>query len=282
VTLERSDLGHVGSIRDALAGADAVAHVAGAYRVGIAPGERPAMWDANVGTTERVLDAAIAARVPRILYVSSAIVFGNTRGRLVDETHRRDEADGFTSWYDETKYRAHRAAEARIAAGGPIVIGMPGQVYGPHDHSLAGQQLARAHAGTLRYVALGSCGLAWVHVDDLADGLVAALDHGRTGESYSLAGECRRMDESIAIAAAVGGHRPPRLRIPTALLRAVAPLNDRLGGLPGMPANARETISSAEQVTFWARHDAASAELGFAPRSLAQGIADTWGDRRQR
>ena len=128
-----------------------------------------------------------------------------------------------------------------------------------------------------RYVVLGSAGLAWVHVHDLADGLVAVLDRGRAGEAYSLAGECRRMAESIAIAARVGGRRPPRLHIPTILLRAVAPLNDRLGGLPGMPANARETISSAEGVTYWANHDKAASELGFAPRTLEQGVRDTWG-----
>ena len=67
--------------------------------------------------------------------------------------------------------------------------------------------------------------------------------------------------------------------MPTALLRLFAPLNDRLGGLPGLPANLRETISAAENVTYWAKHDKATAELGFKPRSLEQGIVDTWGKR---
>ena len=112
-------------------GADGLIHAAGSYRVGIPAAERPAMWDANVGTTKRVLDAAMRPASPRIVYVSTVNVFGNTHGRIVDETYRRDLAEGFLSWYDETKYRAHEAAEQRIAAGAPIVIVLPGRSTAP-------------------------------------------------------------------------------------------------------------------------------------------------------
>jgi nucleoside-diphosphate-sugar epimerase len=277
VEIVASDLTSVDRMADTIRGADAVAHIAGSYRVGIKEAERPAMWEANVGTTERVLRAAIDAGAPRILYVSTLGINGNTRGRVVDETWRRDTTGGFLSWYDETKFRAHEVAEAHIQAGAPIVIAMPGQTYGPHDHSLASRQLEDAYAGRLPYLAFAGSGLAWAHVHDLADGLVAALDRGRAGESYSLGGECRRLGEAVGIAARAAGRRPPRLRIPTALLAAVAPINDAVGGLPGMPDNLRETIDSSRDVTYWANHDKAAAELGYAPRSLAQGIADTWG-----
>ena len=277
VRLVRSDLEDPGALRATMDGATALIHGAGSYKVGIARSDRPAMWKANVEVTERVLDAAIAAGVPRIAYVSTVNVFGNTHGAVVDETYRRNLDDGFLSWYDETKFRAHEAAEARIAAGAPIVIVQPGQVYGPHDHSVASQQLALAHAGRLPYIGLPDTGLAWVHVHDLADGIVAALDRGRIGEAYALAGECLRFDAAIAIAARVGGHRPPRFALPTSLARMMAPINDVLGGLPGMPANVSETIRAGAGVTYWASHDKASRELGFAPRNLEQGSADTWG-----
>jgi dihydroflavonol-4-reductase len=260
-----------------MAGADAAIHGAGLYKIGIPKSERPAMWEANVGATERVLDAAITARVPRIVYVSTNNVFGDTHGQIVDETYRRNPAEGFLSWYDETKYRAHEAAEHRIAAGAPILIAQPGQTYGPHDHSIASEQLERAHHGTLRYVGFADAGLGWVHVHDLADGIVSALDRGRIGEAYSLAGECLRLDESITIAARVGGRRPPRLRVPLGLLRLLTPINDRLGGLPGLPQNLTETLRASAGVTYWAKHDKATRELGFNPRGLEQGVADTWG-----
>lgn len=279
VTLVASRLDDPAALAAQMSSADAAIHAAGVYRIGIKASERPAMWDANVGATERVLDAAIAAGVPRIVYVSTNNVFGNTHGELVDESFRRNLADGFVSYYDETKYRAHEAAEKRIGDGAPIVIAQPAQTYGPNDHSIASAQLQQAHAGTLRFVAFPSAGMGWVHVDDLAAAIVAALDRGRIGEAYSLAGDCRRMGESVAVAARIGGRKPPRLTLPTRLLRLVAPLNDRLGGLPGLPANLAETISASEKVTYWAKHDKATVELGFNPRSLEQGIADTWGRR---
>jgi dihydroflavonol-4-reductase len=277
VQLQASDLTSVAQLAAQMRGADAVIHGAGSYRVGIKRSERAQMWDANVGATERVLDAAISVGIRRVVYISTVNVFGNTRGKLVDESHLRDPDEGFLSWYDETKFRAHLEAEKRIAKGAPVVIVQPGQTYGPNDHSLASAQLEQAHAGKLRFVAFASTGLAWVHVDDLAAAIVAALDKGRVGEAYSLAGDCKSLGEAVAIAARVGGRKPPRITIPTRLLRMMAPLNDRLGGLPGMPDNLAETISAGELVTYWANHDKATAELGFDPRSLEQGVADTWG-----
>lgn len=277
VELVASDLDRVPALTEAMRGADAVIHAAGSYKVGIPRAERRAMWDSNVGATERVLDAAIAAGVPRIVYVSTNNVAGDTHGRTVDETHRRDLAEGFASWYDETKYRAHEEALKRIATGAPIIIVQPGQTFGPHDHSLASGQLQLAHDGKLRYLAFTDAGIAWVHVDDLADGIVAALDGGRPGETYALGGDILRLGEAIAIAARVGGRRAPGLRVPLALLRLIALLNDRVGGLPGFPRNLRETISADEGKTYWVSHDKATRELGFNPRSLEQGVADTWG-----
>jgi len=277
VSLLASDLSSKAQLTAQMRGADAVIHSAGSYRIGIKPSERDAMWNANVGATERVLDAAIAAGVARIVYVSTANVFGNTNGEQPDESFQRDEKLGFLSWYDETKYRAHQAAVSRAKQGAPIVIVMPTQVYGPNDHSQASEQLELAYRGKLRYYAFPTAGLAWVHVHDLAEGIVSALDRGRIGESYVLSGDPHRMSDSLALAARLAGRKPPRFSIPTGVLRTLAPLNDRLGGFPGFPADMRETISAAENVTYWAKHEKATAELGFNPRSLEQGVADTWG-----
>jgi dihydroflavonol-4-reductase len=277
VELVASDLQDKASMTELMRGADAVIHGAGQYRIGVPPRERPAMWDANVGGTERVLDAAIAAGAPRIVYLSTVNIFGNTRERVADEAYRRDLLEGYVSYYDETKFRAHEVAEQRIAAGAPIVIVLPGTTYGPNDHSTAGDLMAQAHAGRLRYTALTTLGGSWVHVHDLADGIVAALDRGRVGELYILAGELRTLAQAIDMAARIGGRRPPRLHVPTPLLRAFAPINDRLGGLPTMPRNLADTINAADHVTYYASHDKATRELGFSPRPLAQGIEDTWG-----
>jgi dihydroflavonol-4-reductase len=272
VEVIEDDLSDVDRTIEHFAEADAVIHAAGSYRIGIARGERGAMWDANVGTTTRVLDAAEAARIPRILYVSTVNVFGNTRGRVVDETYGRDLADGFLSWYDETKYGAHEVAEQRIGAGVPIIIVLPSQVYGPGDHSAFGEQLRLANTGRMPYRALDDVGVGLVHVDDLAAGIVAALDGGVVGESYVLSGPVTRLRDAVDIAARIGGHQPARLRLPTLLLRLMAPLGRLIG-----QANLAEVISSSAGVTYWASHERATRELGFAPREIDQGLRDTFG-----
>ena len=265
------DLSDVPRLTEHLRDADGVIHAAGRYAVGIRHNERGAMWDANVGATTAVLDAAEVARVPRIVYVSTCGVFGNTRSQVVDESYRRDLRDGFVSWYDQTKYGAHEVADLRIRAGAPIVIVLPSQVYGPGDHSDVGEQLRRAAAGQLRYAALDDVGLGFVHAGDLAMGIVAALDLGRVGEAYVLSGPTMRLREAIQVAAAVGGHPPPRLRVPTGLVRALA----RIGGLIGRPG-LREIVSAGAGVTYWASAAKAHRELGFSPRGLEEGFRDTF------
>jgi len=270
--LVEEDLSDVTRLTEALRGADAVIHAAGSYRIGIRRSERGAMWDANVGTTTRLLDAAEAAGTPRIVYVSTGNVYGNTRGVVVDESYRRDLGEAFLSWYDETKYGAHEVAEQRIASGAPIVIVLPSQVYGPSDHSGFGEQLQLARTGRLRYRALDDVGVALVHVDDLAAGIVAALDRGRAGEGYNLAGPQTTLGDAIELAARIGGHRPPAIRLPTGLLAVMAPL----GGLIGQP-NLREVIAASAGVTYWLSSAKATTELGFVARDLDTGFRDTFG-----
>ena len=113
------------AIRRGVQAADAVFHVGAAYKVGIPRSERPALYNANVRGTERVLDAAIDAGVKRIVHVSTGNEYGNTRGQVVDESYLRPQPPEFLSYYDQTKYEAHQVALDRIAKGAPIVIVQP-------------------------------------------------------------------------------------------------------------------------------------------------------------
>jgi dihydroflavonol-4-reductase len=271
------NLASMDAIQDAMGGCDAVIHAAGSYRVGILPRERPAMYEANVSTTRRVLDAAIGLGVPRIVHVSTINVFGNTRGRIVDETYRRDPADGYMSYYDETKYLSQVAAETRVAAGGPVIIAQPGTTYGPGDHSAIGAQLKAAFDGTARVLVFGDLGITPVHVADLAGGIVATLDRGRVGETYALGGECMRLAEAMRIAAESAGRRPPRVRLPNALIRMTVPMGRLAVRVGTLRMNMAEIVKAADGVTFWASHAKAAAELGYAPRALREGVVDAFG-----
>ncbi len=262
------------ALADALAGCDAAYHLAGDYRVGIARSARPAMEAANVTATERLLEAAVAAGLGRIVHVSTINVFGDTGYRVVDETYERPRPYRYVSFYDETKHRAHLAAQAHAAAGAPVLIAMPGGVYGPGDHSGIGGVMRQAADGRLPAVTFGDLGINMGHVEDIAAGIALVGDRGRIGESYVLGGELSTLAELVRRAAAVGGQRAPRLSTPTWALRAAAPI----AGLFGTDLG--EVLNATAGVTYWASDAKARRELGYAPRDLESGLAATFGAGR--
>ena len=279
VDVRQGDLSRTATIVDAMRGAEAAIHLAGMYRVGIAPSERPAMHDANVGTTHRVLDAIATAGLDRMVAVSTLNVAGNTHGRIVDERYRRDLSEGFLSYYDETKFLAHRAVQERIGGGARIVIALPGTTYGPNDHSAVGAQLEAAHDGTLRYLALTDVGISPAHVDDVAAGIVAALDRGRIGESYILGGPNMKLRDAMEVAARLGAQPLPRFEIPTSLIRLGSRAPGALSRAMGFPNDLGEVVRSALGVTYWGSSAKAATELGYVPRDLASGLRASFDGR---
>jgi dihydroflavonol-4-reductase len=269
------DLGDEAAIAAGLEGCDALIHNAAIYEVGIPASEHRAMYAANVLGTERVLRAALEAKTPKVVYVSTVGAFGNTHGEVVDETYEHPGKE-FTSYYEQTKYEAHQIAERLIAEHElPCVIVQPGGVYGPEDHSAIGHQINQFLAGRMPMIAFPELGMNMVHVDDVADGILLALDKGVTGEAYVLGGEITTMRELIATVGRVADKKPPSRAIPTPMLKAMTPVGGLVGKIMGQPPNLRELISSADGVTFWAKHDKAIAELGYSPRGLEAGLRDT-------
>jgi len=273
--LVEGDLSNAGAIRRGLEGADGCIHAAAIYKVGIPKKERQPMYESNVNGTETVLDAAIDAGVGRIVYVSTVAVFGNTKERVVDEAYERDESEGFLSCYDETKYRSHQIAKDRIAKGAPVVIVQPGGVYGPGDHSEIGNFIDQTSKGKLRAKAFPELGFNLVHVEDVADGILLALDKGKVGESYVLGGEIARMDDVIRKTAELSGQKYPKATLPVPLMKVSAPLGPVVGPIMGFPPNFSEAIRSSDDVTYWAKHDKAMRELGYSPRDFETGLKET-------
>ena len=269
------DLSSEAAIRSGIRASDAVIHAGAVYALGLRKREHGPMYEANVRGTERILRAALEEEVPRVLYVSTVGVFGNTHGQVVDETYRRSEAS-FTSYYEETKVEAHEIARRLIDQEGlPCVIAQPGGVYGPDDPSQIGNLMHQFLAGRMPVIAFPDAGFNFVHVDDAADGILLGLDRGEPGEQYVLGGTLATLREFIQTVGRVAGKKPPRRAMPTAVLKASAPLGPLFGPALGYPPNLHELISSADGVTFWAKHDKATEKLGYSPRGLEQGIRDT-------
>lgn len=269
------DLSDEPALKRGLEGCDALIHNAAIFEVGIPASEHQRMYEANVHGTERALGAALTASTPKVVYISTVGAFGNTHGEVVDETYEHPGRE-FTSYYEETKYEAHRIARRLIAEQGlPCVIVQPGGVYGPDDHSAIGQQINQFLAGKMPMIAFPDLGMNMVHVEDVAAGILLALDKGEVGEAYVLGGEITTMRELIDTVGRVAAKKPPKRAMPTPLLKALTPVGGLVGKAMGQPPNLRELISSADGVTFWAKHDKAVTELGYSPRDLEQGLRET-------
>jgi dihydroflavonol-4-reductase len=269
------DLSDADAIRAGMEGCDAAIHGAAMYEVGIPESEHQAMYEANVIGTMTLLRAALEAKLDRVVYISTVGAFGNTKGQVVDETYEHP-GTAYTSYYEETKVEAHRLAKRLIADEGlPCVIVQPGGVYGPDDHSALGRQMNQFLAGKMPLMAFPDLGFNMVHVDDVATGVLLALDKGKIGEAYVLGGQITTMRELIQTLARVAGKKPPKRTLPTGLMKAMTPVGPIVGKMMNQGPNLRELISSADNVTFWAKHDKAMAELGYSPRGLEQGLRDT-------
>ena len=136
------DLGDAKAIRAGMEGCDAVIHAAAVYEVGIPASQRPV--DAR-GKRRRHRTGAAARRwrqsIPKVVYVSTVGAFGNTHGKVVDESYEHP-GDEFTSCYEETKWEAHQVAKRMIRdRASPASIVQPGGVYGPGDTSSIGELL---------------------------------------------------------------------------------------------------------------------------------------------
>lgn len=265
------DLSDERAIRAGMEGCDAVIHAAAIYEVGIPVSEREAMREANVGGTERVLGAALELKIPKVVYVSTVGVFGNTDGKIVDESYEHPAAS-FTSCYEQTKWEAHQVARRLIGEGLPCVIVQPGGVYGPGDTSSIAVMLNEFLKGRMLAIPFPDLGICLTHVEDIAAGILLGLDRGRPGEAYVISGPATTVRGAIEVVAGLTGKKAPRRALPTGLMKALTPVGPLVGKVMGQPPNLRELISSADGVTFWASYEKAHEQLGYEPRGLEEGM----------
>jgi len=260
--LHPGDITDRDSLRAPMRGADGVFHVAAWYKVGVrARGDAESI---NVGGTRNVLETMRELGVPKGVYTSTVAIFSDTRGQLVDERYRF--AGTHLSEYDRTKAKAHyEVAEPMMREGLPLVCVLPGIVFGPGDTSSVRASLVDALQGKLPVLPARTAG-CWAHVEDTVRGHVLAMEKGRPGEDYIVAGEPRTFAEVFTMAATMAGRRPP-IAVPPGLLGALAPvaaLLEKVFALP--PAYTGEGLRVIAGSTYFGNNAKARAELGFATR----------------
>ena len=210
------DVRDLKSVQQGMAGCQATIHLAGlsSWNEIASPALKQVVEDG----TWNILQAALAAPEHRVVFVSSVTAINGS-----DTPQIFDEASEFSLNDAELKYAlAKRHAESlcrrAIAEGLPVVVVNPAEVYGPSDTALvtAGNIVDFARSNPVLVV---SGGTSVAHVDDVADGIVAALVKGRPGERYILGGENLTIRQLADLCLELLGRRSRIVTMPNGLIR---------------------------------------------------------------
>jgi dihydroflavonol-4-reductase len=263
VELITGDLKDRQSLDHALIGCNVLFHVAALYRLWV---RRPdELYQTNVNGTINVMRAAIEAGVERIVYTSSVATLGLTSdGSPADETTPVTLAD-MIGHYKRSKFLAE--AEVRQLVNErelPAVIVNPSTPIGPRDMhpTPTGRMILEAASGHMQ--AYVDTGLNLVHVDDVAEGHLLALERGETGERYILGGHNLSFKEILTELGKITGYPCPRVRLPPNLILPIAYLTEAWAGLTGRgePMLTVNGVRMAKKHMFFSS-EKAERELGF-------------------
>jgi dihydroflavonol-4-reductase len=268
----RGDLTDPASLERAVDGCDYVMHVAADYRIWVP--DPAAMLKANVEGTRALMIAAQAAGVKRVVYCSSVAALGLLAdGSPADEDTEVSE-DRVVGIYKKSKYRAEQAVLALVRERGlNAVIVNPAAPIGPRDikPTPTGQMIIDAARGKMpAYVETGLC---VVHVDDVAEGHMLALERGVSGERYILGGENLYLRDLLALVDTVMGTKRRRLKLSSEVLWPLALACEGLARFGVAPLVTRDHLRMAAKKMFFS-HAKATRELGFRPRPASEAVAD--------
>jgi nucleoside-diphosphate-sugar epimerase len=180
--------------------ADAVVHAAMQWG--------PEAGALDAAAVDAMLDA-LAGSGKTFLYTSGAWVFGPTRGRVIGETAPL-RPPPVVAWRPAVERRVQDAVERRVRT----IILRPGTVYGGAAGLIANAIREAREQGVLYYAGDGENHVPLVHIDDLADLYVRALERAGAGEVYiATNGEMVKARDLWSAAARAGGGRAESLPI---------------------------------------------------------------------
>jgi nucleoside-diphosphate-sugar epimerase len=260
------------SMRSGMTDADGVYHLAAWYKVGASARESKLAKGINVGGTRHVLELMRELQVTKGVYTSTIAVNSDTQGVEVDENYVF--SGRHLSEYDATKAQAHAIALQEIKQGLPLVVAMPGLIYGPDDHSSIGK-LMRRYLKRKVPMLPAKPEYNWAHVDDVAGAHLQCMDKGTPGEKYIVCGQRCGMVDAFAMMEEICGVPKPKRTAGPGMLRFLAGFMQAFQWMKLPPDYQPETLRVAAQATYLGNNARAKRELGFAPRPLRVGLEQT-------
>ena len=250
------------SLRSALAGCDAVMHVAADYRLWIR--DPAAMYKANVDGTRELLRMAREAGVPRGVYTSSvATMHFRTDGLVINEDTPVSLKD-MVGHYKRSKFLAEQEAIQAAEGGQKVIILNPTTPIGPNDAKPTPTGRIFVDFLNGKFPAYMDTGLNLVDVAEVARTHVAALTVGTPGKRYILGGENLTLKQILDKMSAITGIPSPTVEIPFAVAATYAFFEEWITGR----IRGKEPRATLEEVRMGRKKMFASSahaqqELGF-------------------
>ncbi len=260
-------------LKDALRNVDIVVHLA-AF-VSFSKSDTAQMWNANVLGTELLARLAREAGVGRFLHMSSVAAIGARPGPRVLNENSAYEIQRYRLPYCDTKRRAEEAVLNEVARGLDAVIVNPASMFGPGDRRKAQNSLLDAAAND-RIPFSPPGGVAVADVRDVARGVMAALERGRTGERYILGGHNLRGRELIAEVMAVVGRRPPRFTLNRHIVHGLAAAARVLEVFMPLKPPLTAQMLRMSPLFFWYSSAKAEDELGYKAGPIRDAIREAY------
>jgi len=271
------DLSAPESLKPALAGCDAVVHVAADYRLWIP--DPKAMYRANVDGTRELLRMAREASVKRVVYTSSvATMHFRTDGIVINEDTPVSLKD-MVGHYKRSKFLAERESVLAAEGGQQVIILNPTSPIGTNDAKPTPTGRIFVDFLNGKFPAYMDTGLNLVDVTEVARTHVAALTVGQPGKRYILGGENLTLKQILDKMAAITGIPSPTMKIPFGVAATYAFFEEWITGR----IRGREPRATLEEVRMGRKKMYASSvhaqqELGFriVPVNPAMRAAIEW------
>ena len=231
ITGERvsGDLREPESLRNAMAGCEAVFHVAADYRLWTRDPQE--MYRSNVEGTRNIIALAQQTGVRRVIYTSSVATMGFTsNGHLADESSPVGLGD-MIGHYKRSKFQAEQIALAAGRSGAEVVVVNPTTPVGERDIKPTPTGRIIVDFLKRKFPAYVDTGLNLVDVTEVARGHAAALEKGRRGERYILGGENLTLKQILDKLAAISGLPSPKVKLPYAVAMATGIVDTAITGL---------------------------------------------------
>lgn len=249
---------------------DIVFHTAAYVELGLV--DETEMQRVNVEGTRAVLEVAQAAGVSKLVYCSTIGVYGDTSGKVVDETFNRTQTN-FSSAYDRTKYAAQQLVDQFAAQGLNVVSILPAGIFGADDPHF-GPVVQQFLKGRLPLWVGGDRITGIVHVDDLVVAMILAAEKGEIGEHYIASAGDLTTREMFEILSKETGIPVPR-EVPKPLVRLLGNILDPIGrAFKWQPPLSRERVHYVYDRCVRVDATKARQKLGWQPQSVLETLRE--------